>query len=82
MNLMAQKRVVLQHLAGPYKGMAEILGIVDLKNDSYPASLNGIDLGGRTGSAIHAGTYPRFVLYREWLQPNIGKLGEFHPEQR
>lgn len=82
MTPMAEKRVVLMHLAGERKGMAEILGIVDHKDDAYPASLQNIDLGGRTGSAIHAGTFPRFVLYREWVAPGAGRLGEFHPQQR
>lgn len=79
---MPEKRVVLLHLSGAMKNMPQILGVAETNTDTYPASLTDIDLGGRKGSALHAGTFPRFVLYREWLTPSAGRLNEFHPQQR
>jgi hypothetical protein len=79
-----EKKVVVHIVTGRLAGMRKIVGHIILdKGDELPPRFDNIPTHeGPTGTVIHAGTFPRYVLYREWKQADTGKLNDFNPEQR
>lgn len=78
-----EKRIVVHIVRGRLAGLRRIVGHLVLKGDEeFPPRYDNVPIAdGATGSVIHAGTYPRYILYREWKQPTSGKLNQFNPAQ-
>ena len=82
-----EQRIVLHHTSGVRAGLYQIMGTLSqlkasLKSEDLPGRLDGVSLGDHTGSVLHAGTKPRYILYREWNDPTPGQFNDFHPEQQ
>ena len=80
------KRIVLHTLTGAFAGLYRIVGTVSqltatLGDEDLPGRLEHVDLGDHQAAVIHAGTTPRYVLYREFADAPRGRLNEFHPAQ-
>lgn len=74
------KRVVVYIVKGRLAGMRKIIGrlVIDANADLadvFPPSIEPVDLGDHTGKVLHAGTFERFVLYREWAKPVAQTFG-------
>lgn len=72
-----EKRVVVHVVTGKLAGMRRIIGKIMIDKDhSYPPTIPYLD-----GEAQHAGTFSRYVLYREFKLAAKGKFNEFNPAQ-
>ena len=72
-----EKRVVVHVVTGQLSGLRRIIGRVFITPDHhYPPSIPYLD-----GEAQHAGTFERYVLYREFKLAAKGKFNEFNPAQ-
>ena len=84
------KRMVLQHVSGPLKGLFRIFALVQ---GNPPPALPAVCISGEEhiiqGASLIS-VYPRYALYREFLSNAKGKFGEempatppksFHPDQ-
>lgn len=74
------KRVVVHIVKGRLAGMRKIVGhlVIEANTnmaDVFPPSIEPVDLGDHTGKVVHAGTFERFVLYREWAKPFAQTFG-------
>lgn len=72
------KRVVVHIVKGRLSGMRKIVGhlVMDVGDDEkFPPSIPDVDLGGHSGKVVHAGTFERYVLYREWVKPVAQTFG-------
>jgi hypothetical protein len=71
------KTVVVHVVAGRLSGMRRIVGhvLVDAGH-SYPPVIPYLG-----GEAQHAGTFPRYVLYREFKLAAKGQFNNFNPAQ-
>ena len=78
----AQKRVVIEHTAGPMKGTFQVIGV--LADGQEPPTFLGfqnVEPGRGEGASLIKVT-PRAAYYRElWMNPT-GRLGSFNPAQR
>lgn len=81
------KRIVLLHCEGSWKGIPQILGtqsdtLASEKLEELPAFVEEVEMGdGRTASVSMVRVTPRVIYYRENVPPKGGKLNEFHPAQ-
>ena len=77
------KRIVVHIVKGRLAGLRRIVGHLVVKEGEYfPPRFDGVpDSQGQPTTVLHAGTFPRYVLYREWSQAATGALNDFHPEQ-
>jgi hypothetical protein len=81
------KRIVLIHCKGPWKGILQILGtqsdtLAAEKLEELPAFIEEVEMGdGRKASVSMIRVTPRIIYYRENTPPIGGKLNEFHPAQ-
>lgn len=72
------KRVVVHIVKGRLTGLRKIVGhlVMDVGDDEkFPPSIPNVDLGDHKGKVIHAGTFERYVLYREWIKPATQRFG-------
>ncbi len=74
------KRIVLEHTQDEWKGMHQIIGLIDALPPSHLSNFR-VAEGPVIAFASLISVTPRFVLYREAFELPKGKLGEFHPEQ-
>lgn len=81
------KRVVVHIVKGRLSGVRKIVGHIVLDGDEqFPPSIDMVNLGDHSGRVIHAGTMPRYILYREWIKPVTQTYGQqlketFDPRQ-
>lgn len=77
------QRIVLQHTAGPFKGLHQIVGHSDEFKGTQAPTLTEPSLitpGARQGVAQLVQSKPRYLLYRELTKPE--GLGTFDTRQR
>lgn len=80
------KRVVLLHCTGRWKGIYQILGtqsetVAESDLTALPAFLPECEMGdGRIAAVSMVRVEPRWLLYKEATPPG-GKNAEFHPSQ-
>lgn len=83
------KRIVVHIVKGRLAGMRKIIGhlVLDPADlEKFPPSLKAVDFGDHAADVVHAGTFERFVLYREWAKPLAQTFGkplkdQFDPRQ-
>jgi hypothetical protein len=73
------KKVVIHIVSGRLAGMRRIVGHLVMGEEDIPAQFTHTD----QGDVRHAGTFPRYVLYKQFNPAGIkpGKFSEFHPQQ-
>lgn len=71
------KKVVIHIVQGRLAGMRKIVGHLIMGEEEVPAQFTGTD----HGDVQHAGTFPRYVLYRQFSPSKKGVFNDFHPEQ-
>jgi hypothetical protein len=73
------KKVVVHIVSGRLTGLRRIVGHLVIGEEDIPPSFSHIE----HGSVQHAGTFPRYVLYRQFNPTGIqkGQFSEFHPQQ-
>lgn len=72
------KRVVVHIVKGRLSGMRRIVGHLVMSAEDaekFPPSIKGVNLGDHTADVQHAGTFERYVLYREWAKPFAQTFG-------
>lgn len=80
------KRIVLLHCKGSWKGIPQILGtqsdtLASEKLEELPAFVEEVEMGdGRTASVSMIRVTPRVIYYRENTLPTTGKINESHPQ--
>ena len=76
------KKIVVHIVTGRLAGIRQIIGhlVID-EGDQFPPRIPNADLGDHVADVIHAGVYPRYVLYREAKHLSLGVLNEFNPSQ-
>lgn len=73
----ATKRVVVHIVKGRLAGIPKIIGhLVMDGTEPFPPSIADVGLGDHKGTVQHAGTFPRYVLYREWASPVMHRYGQ------
>lgn len=73
------KRIVVHIVTGAQAGMRKIIGHIVVDDPtSLPAAFNHTE----HGSVQHAGTFPRYILYRQFNPTQRGRFNELHPQQR
>lgn len=74
-----EKRIVVHIVQGRLAGLRRIVGHVVINDvaDIPPAFRHT-----EHGDVQHAGTFPRYVLYRQFNPTQTGRFNDFHPEQR
>jgi hypothetical protein len=72
------KKVVVHIVSGRLSGMRKIIGHLVMGEEEIPAQFQNTT----EGDVQHAGTFPRYVLYRQFNPAAKGRLNDFHPEQR
>lgn len=73
------KKVVVHIVTGRLAGMRKIIGHVVIDDPTkVPAAFTHTS----EGDVQHAGTFPRYVLYRQFNPTQRGRFSDFHPEQR
>lgn len=81
-NTAPTKRVVVHIVSGKRAGMRKIIGhLVCSAGEDFPPSIANVDLGTHAADVQHAGTFPRYILYREFKQAAKGKFNNFNPAQ-
>lgn len=81
-NKQQTKRVVVHVVTGKRAGMRKIIGhLICGDGEDFPPSIANVDLGTHSADVQHAGTYPRYILYREFKQAARGKFNNFNPAQ-
>lgn len=71
------KKVVVHILTGKHAGLRKIIGHYIIGEEEVPAVLETADFG----RVQHAGTFPRYVLFRQFVTKPSGQFNSFHPEQ-
>ena len=90
MTASVSKRIVVHIVKGRLAGMRKIIGHLVLEAgdaEKFPPSIKNADLADHVADVVHAGTFERFVLYREWAKPishrcgAVGEKGGLDPRQ-
>lgn len=67
------KRIVIHIVRGRLAGLRRIVGhLVVQAGEHFPPRYDNVPMAdGGVGTVRHVGTYPRYILYREWHQSDV-----------